>query len=172
MGDDYDVRTISFGDQVRDKNDFLFSDRSTDFSRLYNKLDVQLMFSNRIPGALILATDGLYNEGASPVYGPSSVKVPVYCIALGDTTVRKDLYISAVNHNRIAFLGNAFPLEIAVDARQASGVRTILTVTEDSVQIFTRDIQIFRRQLSSGSAGVGRYQGERNSSLSYYCSSG
>lgn len=140
LGDDYDVRSVAFGDEVRDKHDFLFADRSTDFSRLYNQLDVQ--FSNRNTGALILATDGLYNEGASPVYGPAEVKVPVFCIALGDTTVRKDIYISAVNHNRMAFLGNAFPLEIAIDARQASGTRTSVTVTEDSAQIFTRDIQV------------------------------
>lgn len=119
LGNDYDLRVWSFSDRVKEGFDGQFPGKSTDFSKLYNQLDVQ--FANRNNGALILATDGLYNEGASPVYGPSQVKVPVFCLALGDTTVRKDVLISAVNHNRIAFLGNAFPLEIAVDARQASG---------------------------------------------------
>ena len=140
LSDDYDVRTLSFGDKVRDGHSLAFDDRATDFSMLYNQLDVQ--FANRNNGALILVTDGLYNEGASPVYGPAQVKVPVFSLALGDTTVRKDIYISAVNHNRIAFLGNAFPLEISVDARQASGAVTSMTVMEDSVQIFSREIRV------------------------------
>ena len=137
---DYDVRTYSFGDHVSEKINYEFTDRLTDFSSLYNQLDVQ--FSNRNVGAVILATDGLYNENASPVYGPSRLKVPVYSIALGDTTVRKDLLISAVNHNKIAFLGNSFPMEVVLDARQAAGSRTTLTILEDSSQIFTRPIDI------------------------------
>lgn len=140
LGDDYDLRLLAFGDRVRTNPEFAFRDRATDFSKLYDQVDVQ--FSNRNTGALILATDGLFNEGASPVYGPEGVKVPVYSIALGDTIVRKDLYISSVQHNRIAFLGNTFPIEIAVDARQASGAQTLLTVEQDSQPVFSRTLQL------------------------------
>jgi len=140
LGEEYDVRTLAFGDHVRENPSYSFSDRATDFSELYNQVDIQ--FANRNTGALIIATDGLYNEGASPAYGPSGVKIPVFPIALGDTTVRRDLYIPSVQHNRLAFLGNAFPIEISVDGRQASGAQTILKVEQDSVQIFSRTIQV------------------------------
>ena len=140
LGDKFDVRTLAFGDKVRPELSYNFTDRQTDFSSLYEQMDVQ--FANRNVGAVVLATDGLYNEGASPVYGPSRLKVPVYSLALGDTTVRRDLYISAINHNRVAFLGNAFPLEVVADARQAGGTQTLLTVEEDSVQVFSRTLTI------------------------------
>ncbi len=140
LSDDYDVRLFSFGDKVTENPSFQFNETSTNFSNLYKQIDVQ--FDNRNVGALVLATDGIYNDGTSPLYGPSRIKVPVYSLALGDTTVRKDLYISGVNHNREAFLGNSFPLEISIDAKEAAGSKTTLTVEEDSNLIFSRPIEV------------------------------
>ena len=40
-------------------------------------------------------------------------QAPLYAIALGDTTPRKDLLISNLTHNDLAFLGNTFPVEIS-----------------------------------------------------------
>lgn len=137
---DYDVRLFSFGDHVTEKIDYQFKDQLTNITQFYDYLDIQ--FANRNVGALILGTDGLYNEGAQPVYGPTRLKVPVYSLALGDSTVRKDLFISRINHNKIAFLGNSFPLEILVDARQAAGSRSNLTIEEDSSVLFNKSIEI------------------------------
>jgi len=140
LGQEFDLRLFSFGDRIRDKIDYSFEGKSTDISGLYSQLDVQ--FSNRNVGAIILATDGLYNEGANPAYGPERLKVPVYPIALGDTTIRKDLMISDVRQNRVAFLGNTFPLGLVIDARQAGGASTLLTVEEDSVPLFSRTMNV------------------------------
>jgi len=140
LSSDYDVRFFSFGDKIEDEPKYNFRDVSTNFSRLFKHIDVQ--FDNRNVGSIILVTDGLYNDGSSPLNGPSRIKVPVYSLALGDTTVRKDIFISAVNHNREAFLGNSFPIEIIVDAKEAAGSNTTLTVEEDSTVIFTRPLAI------------------------------
>jgi len=137
---DYDVRQFAFGDHVSENIGYNFQDRSSNFTQLYNYLDVQ--FANRNVGTIVMATDGLFNEGANPVYGPARLKVPVYSLALGDSTVRKDVFISRVNHNKIAFLGNNFPLEVMVDAKQAAGSRSILTVEEDSLIVFSRALEI------------------------------
>ena len=140
LSTNYEVRSYSFGDKVKDKIDFDFGDKETNFSTLYDELNVQ--FANRNVGAVVIASDGLYNEGSNPVYGPTGLKVPVYTIALGDTNVHKDLVLSSIKHNRIAFLGNAFPLEVVVDAYQCPGEKTMLTVLEDSVAMFTRGIDV------------------------------
>jgi len=137
---DYDVRQFAFGDHVSENIDYNFQDRLSNFTQFYNQLDVQ--FANRNVGAIVMATDGLFNEGANPVYGPARLKVPVYSLALGDSTVRKDVFISRVNHNKIAFLGNNFPLEVMVDAKQAAGSRSILTVEEDSQIVFSKALEI------------------------------
>ena len=140
LGKKYEVRTYSFGDHVTDQIGFNFKDKETNFSALYDELNVQ--FANRNIGAMVIASDGLYNQGSNPVYGPSGLKVPVYTIALGDTTVHKDLVLSLVKHNRVAFLGNSFPLEVVMDARGCADEKTILTVLEDSAVVFTRTVDI------------------------------
>lgn len=140
LGNDFDVRLYSFGDHAREGLDTSFQDKLTDFSELFATLDVN--FANRNVGAVVIASDGLYNRGESPVYGPSRVKVPVYTIALGDTTIRKDLAISRVNHNRVAFLGNSFPIEVVLDAKQCAGAQVMLRILEDSVDVFSKAITI------------------------------
>ncbi|MBL7942254.1 MAG: hypothetical protein JNM00_05790, partial [Flavobacteriales bacterium] len=119
FGENYDVRSYLFGDKVQEGLDSLsYSDKITDYSSLTEEINSK--FSGTNLGAVILATDGLYNRGASPVYASSSTGRPFYTIALGDTTIHRDLLIPEVLHNRIAYLGNKFPLEITVEGRKAA----------------------------------------------------
>ena len=136
----FDFRVLTFGDKVKDGMNLDFTDKQTDFSALYDELNIQYM--NRNVGAIIIASDGLYNAGNSPLNGPSRIKAPIYTIALGDTTEYKDVILTRVNHNKVAFLGNAFPLEVIVDAKQASGATANLTIKEDSTLIFNRMLSI------------------------------
>lgn len=140
LKDDFDIRTYSFGEKTNSQFDFNYKQKQTDFNDLFDQLNVQ--FDNRNLGAIILATDGIYNTGSSPLYLSEKFKVPFYTIALGDTTVRKDLILTKVNHNKIAFLGNSFPLEVVIDARQYAGSKTMLTVEKDSTEIFSKQIDI------------------------------
>ncbi|MEO5570251.1 MAG: hypothetical protein ABIT08_14145 [Bacteroidia bacterium] len=136
----YDVRTFSFGEKVQDKITFDFSEKQTDISKLFEELS--LKFANRNVGAVIIASDGLYNTGSNPLYANDQLKAPVYTIALGDTTIKKDILISRVNHNRVAFLGNTFPLEVIVDAKQCSGEKTEMTIEKDSAVLFHKTIEV------------------------------
>ncbi len=139
LSDKFDVRTISWGDRIKDELDFNFSDKQTDFSALQKQLGVR--FGNRNVGAVVIASDGLYNRGSSPLYG-DELKVPIYTIALGDTTIQKDLLISRLNYNKVVYAGNSFPIEITINARQSSGAKSKVSLLEDSATVFTRDINI------------------------------
>jgi hypothetical protein len=139
LNDKYDVRIISWGDKVIDQPDFTFSDKQTDFSELQKQLNVR--YGNRNIGAIVVASDGLYNRGSSPLYN-DELKVPVYTVAMGDTTIRKDLIISSLNYNKTVYVGNSFPVEITVNARQCSGENTTLSILQDSVVVFTKSINI------------------------------
>ncbi|HNR19752.1 MAG TPA: hypothetical protein PKN75_11005 [Bacteroidia bacterium] len=140
LSKDFDVRFVGFGNNVYENPDLKFNDKISDYSELVN--DLMLKYSGRNLGAVIVAGDGIYNNGSNPVYSAEKLRVPFYTIALGDTTVKKDLVVSKVNHNRIAFLGNNFPLEIIVDAKQCAGANTILTVKHDSIIVFSRNISV------------------------------
>jgi hypothetical protein len=51
----------------------------------------------------------------------SELKLPFIAIALGDTAVKKDVILAKVDHNRYAYLGNQYPVEVTVEAAQFKG---------------------------------------------------
>jgi hypothetical protein len=102
--------------------------------------EVEVRYANRNVGALILATDGLYNSGSNPLY--HSLKVPVFSVALGDTTAQKDLLVGSILYNKTAYLNNSFPVEITVLGRECNGVLTTLTLSEDSAVLFSKQVTV------------------------------
>ncbi len=140
LGDKFEVKTYSFGDRVEEKNEFNYSEKQTDISGLFD--EINNVYGNRNVGAIVLASDGLYNKGSNPVYTTNKAIAPVYTIALGDTNVRKDVILSKVNHNRFAYLGNNFPLEIIAEAKQFKGSEVMLAILWDSTKVFEKKITI------------------------------
>ncbi len=163
LKDKFDVKLISWGDRIKEGIDFSYSDKQTDFSELEKQLAIR--YGNRNIGALVIAGDGLYNRGSSPLY-ENALKVPIYTIALGDTTVQKDLFIARVNYNKVVYVGNSFPIEITVNARQCSGEKSTLTIRRDSSLLFSREIaisgnrfsQLVPVMLDAGKSGMVHYK--------------
>ena len=140
LSEKYDVKTYLFGDHVRPDRELTLGDKQTDISEVFD--EVATRYSNRNLGAIILAGDGIYTSGTSPLYAAKNVKVPIYTIALGDTTVKKDLLISNVAHNRLAYLGNDFPLEVVVEARRLGGQSSRLRVSNGDGVLFEQTVDI------------------------------
>ena len=141
LGEKYDVRTYSFADKIKELNNvdsLAFNEKQTDISALFEEIETR--YSNRNLGAVILASDGLYNKGSNPVFTSDKLKIPIYTIALGDTTIKKDLILTKVEHNRLAYLGNEFPMEIVVNAKQLKGKTSTLTITKGAATLFSQVI--------------------------------
>jgi len=163
LNGDYDIQTYTFNEDVSDGTDFSFSGKQTDISALFDELFTS--YSNRNVGALLLASDGLYNKGLNPVYASEDFKFPVYTLALGDTGVRKDLFLRKVNFNRIAYMGNSFPIEIIVGANLCKGLKSTLTVSTKGNVVFSKNLTIpenkysetIRVELEAKEAGLQKY---------------
>ena len=142
LADKYDTNVYSFGDKITPsaRGSFDFKEKQTDIASLFDEIETR--FSNRNVGAVIIASDGLYNKGQNPLYASLQNKFPVYTIALGDTTVRKDLILYKVISNRIAYLGNKFPIEIQISARQFVGKTSTCTVSKGSTILFSQQVSI------------------------------
>lgn len=97
-----------------------YDGKSTDLSLAFNTIFDQ--YTNRNIGGIVLATDGIYNTGANPLYALARRSfLPIFTIGLGDTNLVKDVRIDAVNHNDIAFLGNDFPVEVSISQTICKG---------------------------------------------------
>ncbi|OQX79882.1 MAG: hypothetical protein B6D61_02800, partial [Bacteroidetes bacterium 4484_249] len=134
----YSVNKYSFGNKVSDNLSLNFNEKQTDISELFSEITAR--YSHRNVGAMIVASDGIYNKGMNPLYASAGLNFPVYTIALGDTNVQKDVILNKVNYNRIAYLGNEFPVEVIVNGNKCAGLSSILTITRDGTEIFRKSI--------------------------------
>ena len=141
LNDKYDVHLYSFADKIKEvstSDSIAFNEKQTDISAFFDEIETR--YANRNTGAIIVASDGLYNKGQSPIYASGKIKTPIYTIALGDTTVKKDIVLQKVEHNRVAYLGNKFPIEVIINAQQLKGKTTTLTVAKGDAILFTQNI--------------------------------
>ena len=163
----YEVVNYSLGASVQLlRNDTLlnFSEKSTNLTQLFD--EINYYYINRNVGAVVLFTDGIFNEGANPLYAAEKQKAPVYTIGMGNPEAQPDLFISNLVYNKQTFLGNLFPIEIKVAATQLAGKNTTLTVSDEVQDIFTKNITIagnhffetIRLTLTAKEKGVHRYQ--------------
>ncbi len=134
-----DVRIYSFGKSLSDGFDGTFPGVKTDISSFFD--EVSARYANRNAAALILASDGIYNTGVDPYYAAAKIPFPVYSIALGDTSVKKDILIRKVLVNRTAYKGDKFPVEVTVEMNRCPGISPKLTLMQGGRTLETRDIR-------------------------------
>jgi len=140
LEENYEVRTFTFGDKVETEIQPVFKNELTDIAALFKQVNTQ--YYNRNVGAVILATDGIYNSGSDPLHEVRNSKYPVYAIMMGDTTSRKDLRIQKVTHNKIAYKGNRFPVEITIQALELPGEQSTLRIMQQGNSLFSQEIKI------------------------------
>ena len=142
LGESYEIELFSFDENVKRGIDLDYNGKISDLSNLLN--DLETRYYNRNLGAVIVASDGNYNQGINPSYAPIALSAPFYTVLLGDTGRVNDLAIDEIINNSISFLGDDFPLEINLLAEGMNG-------SDYSVEIFNNGRRIFE------------YKGEINS---------
>lgn len=139
MSDGFNTRLYGFGEEFELLDTMTFSGRVTNMSQVFREVDAR--YSNRNIGAVIIAGDGIYNRGINPVFAGSRVTYPVYTVALGDTLPRRDVILKSVNHNRITYLGNRFPVEITVEAFESNGLSSRLTLSHEGTTLYSEIVE-------------------------------
>lgn len=102
--------------------------KSTNLESVFNSFDE--LYINQNVGAVIVATDGIFNEGKNPLYLNSNLTAPLYTIALGDTTQRKDLVLKRALNNNIVFLGDKFSVQLDIEAMNCIGESANLRISK------------------------------------------
>ena len=113
------VSTYAFGSELAPwRAGRALSDPTTNLSSALDLLSGQ--WAGRPIGAVVIATTGVSTAG-DPESASLPFGAPVHIVALGDTSLRKDVRIDRVLHNDVAGLGNRFPIEVTVGAQAAAG---------------------------------------------------
>lgn len=137
---DYDVKTYHFSDSVKPGFDFKNLGKLTNAAQLVSQLNEE--FQNRNLGAVIVATDGLFNSGGNPISMLNTLSAPVYTVAMGDTIPQKDLLIANLNYNQLVYLDNDFPLEVEIQAYRAKGETALLSVFQGANLVARQAVNI------------------------------
>ncbi len=166
LEEQYEVQRFTYGttmQQLEDGGTPDYTSRSTDMSTAIDEL--MQRYAHRNVGALLLTGDGLYNQGFNPTTRLQAAPFPIYTVALGDTSARRDAAISHVKCNSMAYLGNRFPMEITVRASRLQGRSRQLTVQHNGRTLFAKAITYTDNDftatetvlLEAGQAGVQQY---------------
>lgn len=140
LAEQYEVKTYTFGDEVRNPINFDFADKTTNISKIFDEL--YDTYSNQNLRGVVLASDGIFNQGSSPIYTAGKLNVPVYTIALGDTVQKKDLSLKRTYNNQIAYLGDKFSVQIDIAAVNLQGKQSRLVIKKGAAVLVEKNVSI------------------------------
>jgi hypothetical protein len=86
----------------------------------------------------------------NPTYEAEALGVPVYTVGIGDTVARRDLVISRVLHNSVAYAGTNVPIQVTVQSSGYSNERIEVALTMDGSPVARETITI--------GSGTGEYR--------------
>lgn len=105
----------------------VFDKKESALSKRLNELKEE--FDNQNVSQIILVSDGISNQGLDL----SQIKqnIPIHTVRLGNPQPRKDLLISEIRMNKIAFKGNTFPVSVLVKGKKLEGNPISVSVWEN-----------------------------------------
>lgn len=133
LSKDYSLVNYSFGEEAEVSDKLDFSEKKSDYSGLISAVSNQHFNEN--VGALIIAGDGIYNQGKNPVNLTSEINFPIYTIGFGDTTEIIDSRIQNIRVNRTSFSGNKFPVEVDAQFLKLRGTPLKMSVIHDNKEL-------------------------------------
>lgn len=133
---DHETIVYTFGSRIQATDHADYSEKSTDISSFLTEMQRRYAFRNI--GGLVLISDGLYNLGYNPLNAVENLPYPIYTVAMGDTTTKKDWALGKISYPRMTFLNQDFPVEILVRAQQMKNRSGVLTI-EHNGQILHKE---------------------------------
>jgi hypothetical protein len=116
-----------------------FRDKTSNLEAGFEKINYD--YYNRNIGGIAFISDGNFNVGANPAYAAEKISLtPIFSLAVGDTTPKKDQLIKNISANDIAFLNNDFPVEVDIESIKFSGKSARLTIFENGNQIASQTL--------------------------------
>ncbi|MCO5268873.1 MAG: VWA domain-containing protein [Brumimicrobium sp.] len=108
---------FTLNDLLKNTDSLAFKSKNTDLSSMLEKIYEN--YYGRNIGAIVLVSDGNFNQGISPVISTEKFRnTPIYTLSVGDTIQKVDHLIKSILVNEIAFLGNSFPVEVTIEGNK------------------------------------------------------
>lgn len=137
QGFQVETRALSANQPAR-PDSVQFQAAATDVDGLLS--DIAEGYEGRNLAGVVLLSDGLVNQGRAPQY--AEYPFPIYAVGVGDTVAKKDVSLSALAYNRVAFSGNQFPIEAEIGYDGYAGSTATVQVRENGRVLQTRQVRL------------------------------
>lgn len=156
----YQVDFRSF-EATKNIDSIQFEHSSSDLKGLLENIHTE--YEGRNLASVILLSDGIYNQSASPAY--QNYPFPVNTLGMGDTIPKKDLNVKRLFYNQIAYQGNKFPVEAEIENNGFSNQNVNINIKKDGSTVASKqitfqnekEIREVRFLLEAGEEGMQKY---------------
>ncbi|MCE1188723.1 MAG: hypothetical protein LWX56_06225 [Ignavibacteria bacterium] len=137
------LRVYSFGSNLKmiseDSVQFLqYKESATNFS----EIPAELLKSESPVSSITLISDGIQNEGEDPTGKLERIHIPVFSVACGDTTAKKDIVIAEILANNPIYAGVVTPLRVNLLCNKLGGKAATIHLYEETNQISQKTITL------------------------------
>ena len=129
----YKVVQWGFGGSVQPDSLFRFRQAATDISAALAR--AQEFYGMQNLGAVILATDGRFNQGMNPEYQQLGLHCPLYTVAIGDSARQKDIRIQRAYANKVVTINSSFEIRADIVAELCRGYNNSIAVKEQDAML-------------------------------------
>lgn len=140
LSSDYRVETI----YLEEHDSIAYKAKVTNIDQLLRSIDN--LYEGENLSAVVLASDGIINQGQSPAF--RNYSFPVYTLGLGDTIPPRDIVLTDIRNNKVAYQGNQYPIQVNLQQKGFDEETVTITVTESGKRIATQRVQLNSSTLS------------------------
>lgn len=163
-GFEFELRSLSV-ESIENIKESKFGLGKTNLSNVLS--DLKNNYEGQNLSDVILVSDGIINDGTSPTF--QKYPFNIHTVGFGDTTVKKDILISGIAANKLAYLGNKFTVNVDVSSFLLPGKASVVSIKDGSGKILgqkpiviskNEDFQTLSFVLSAEKVGKQRYVAE------------
>jgi hypothetical protein len=136
----YKVVQWRFGANAENDSTYGFNQPATDISAALSRAQEYYGLQNL--GAVILATDGRYNQGTNPLFQQLSLHSALYSVGIGDSTLQKDIRITGAYANKTTTINSSFEVRADVVGELCKGYNNSITLKEDGAVLASVPVAI------------------------------
>jgi len=123
-----ELKFVTFGTTPSENDSITFSEKITNFDKLFNFISNS--YKNENVKLLIVASDGIMNNGENRIYNDYPVTFKTDFLLLGDTTIYPDASVKNLEYNNLALQNSIIPVKAVIQANKFKGKTLTVSLTE------------------------------------------
>jgi hypothetical protein len=156
------IQTISSDSIKESLTELKFNSNKTNISDVFQR--AKLNYEGKNLSDVILVSDGIVNDGF--VNMNLGTQTQIHTLGLGDSTLKKDVKISGIIANKIAYFGNKFSISADIASYGYNNSKSSITIKDGNGQILQKQeflinsedfFKSFAFELPTKSIGLARY---------------